>query len=75
MYMCLCQGLTESGVRRVVQSLAQAGVSAEDALHEDSMIDALGLESEECCGQCAREIDRFIDFASNEWYRLEVITR
>jgi bacterioferritin-associated ferredoxin len=75
MYMCLCRDLTESGVRGVVQDLAQSGVSSEDVLAEETMIEALGLDGNDCCGQCAREIDRFIDLASNEWFRLAVVTR
>jgi bacterioferritin-associated ferredoxin len=75
MYMCLCRDLTDSGVRGAVQSLARSGVPREDALHEETMIDVLGLDGPECCGQCAREIDRFIDLASEEWYRLEVVVR
>lgn len=67
MYMCLCRDLTESGVRGIVQALVDEGNSPDDVLDEDSLIEVLGLDEDTCCGQCAREIDRFIDLASQEW--------
>lgn len=67
MYMCLCKDLTESGVQDVLHDLAKQGVSLDEALDEESLIDSLGLETDVCCGQCAREIDRFVEFAERVW--------
>ncbi|MBI3973484.1 MAG: (2Fe-2S)-binding protein [Chloroflexi bacterium] len=48
MYVCLCKGLTESDVEACVR----AGSTTPEAL-----IAALGLDGDDTCGRCAREID------------------
>jgi bacterioferritin-associated ferredoxin len=70
MYLCLCRNLTESGFRRVIQSFVQSGASPSEVLNEETLIDALGLDDDECCGQCAKAIDRFVDLARREWAAL-----
>ena len=55
MYMCICKALTESDVRRVVH---QGATTAEE------LISGLGLQDAVCCGRCAREVDRYVTFAS-----------
>ncbi len=55
MYMCICKALTESDVRRVVH---QGATTAE------ALIAGLGLHDAVCCGRCAREVDRYVSFAS-----------
>ena len=55
MYVCLCKGLTESDVRRLAQS---SGREAE------ALSTALGLEDDDCCGRCARNIEQLVGMAS-----------
>ena len=55
MYVCLCKGLTESDVRRAAQSCE---------LDPDSLVKKLGLDHEDCCGRCLRNIHQLITIAS-----------
>ena len=54
MYLCLCKGLTESDVQRVCQSQA----------NPDSLVSTLGLDDEDCCGRCVRNIEEFLSVSS-----------
>ena len=58
MYVCLCRGLTESDVRQV----ALAGMVA-----AESLFDAFGLEDEECCGRCAKNIHELVSIATGNF--------
>ncbi len=60
MYVCLCKGLTESDIRRVTQSEQQAGQCDEDRLAQ-----ALGIDDEECCGRCVKNICRLMTIAAD----------
>jgi bacterioferritin-associated ferredoxin len=51
MYLCLCKGLTESDVQRLCQKKAQS---------PDALVNTLGLEDDDCCGRCARNIYEFV---------------
>jgi bacterioferritin-associated ferredoxin len=55
MYVCLCKAITESDVR-------QAGRSG--ATTAAALIGALGLDSDECCGLCILDMDRFVALAA-----------
>lgn len=55
MYVCLCKGLTESDIRRLAQS------SAREA---EALTTALGLQDDDCCGRCARNIEELVAMAS-----------
>jgi bacterioferritin-associated ferredoxin len=54
MYVCLCKGVTEARVRQV----ASAGSTTAETL-----IDALGLADKQCCGRCARNIQKLVVIA------------
>ena len=54
MYACICLAITEARVKDV----GRAGTVAPSAL-----IDALGLKDRNCCGRCARQLDRFVTLA------------
>lgn len=60
MYVCLCKGLTESDVRRVTLSEQAAG-----RLDEDRLAQALGIDDEECCGRCVKNICRLMTMAGD----------
>ena len=51
MYVCLCKGLTEADVQRVVQ---------DGQLELQGLITALNLDDDDCCGRCARNITELI---------------
>ena len=55
MYVCLCKGLTESDIQRV----GQAGI-----VEAEKLVAALGLNDDECCGRCARDIQELMDLAT-----------
>jgi bacterioferritin-associated ferredoxin len=55
MYVCLCKGLTESDVL----SVAHSGKYGPEALKA-----ALGLDDEDCCGRCARNIQELVTIAT-----------
>jgi bacterioferritin-associated ferredoxin len=61
MYVCLCKGLVEADVQRA----ARAGYVAAEAL-----ISCLGLDDDDCCGRCAREIDTFVELIA-DWQPLK----
>jgi bacterioferritin-associated ferredoxin len=67
MYMCLCRGLTEPDVKCTAQTLAEYREALDENALEDSLISMLGLDARDACGQCAREIDRFVAVAVSEW--------
>jgi bacterioferritin-associated ferredoxin len=55
MYLCLCKGLTESDVQRVCERVQ---------VNPDTMVSALGLDDEDCCGRCARNIEEFVTLST-----------
>jgi bacterioferritin-associated ferredoxin len=57
MYVCLCKGLTESEVRRV----GEAGL-----VDSSSLVERFGLDDDECCGRCARNIHELVALASGQ---------
>jgi len=54
MYVCLCRAITD----RRVRELGRAGVTSPPGL-----IEALGLDDEECCGYCMHHIERMVEIA------------
>jgi len=56
MYVCLCKGLTESDVQQV----ARHGKVCPDTLKA-----CFGLEDEDCCGRCAKNIHELVALANN----------
>lgn len=71
MYMCLCKGLSESDIKWLIRTLAQSEVPAEEVLEEDTLASVLGLDDDDACGQCARDMDRFMALATAEWTRVD----
>jgi bacterioferritin-associated ferredoxin len=57
MYVCLCNAITESQVKRA----AQQGIITAEAL-----IEHLKLDDPECCGYCIKHIDFFVEIAEGE---------
>jgi bacterioferritin-associated ferredoxin len=57
MYVCLCKGLTESDV----QQAARHGKVCPDTLKT-----CFGLEDEDCCGRCAKNIHELVAIANSE---------
>lgn len=55
MYVCLCKGLTESDV----QEAARGGKVCPDTLKM-----CFGLEDEDCCGRCAKNIHQIVEIAT-----------
>jgi bacterioferritin-associated ferredoxin len=55
MYVCLCKGLAESDIHRAAQC---AGA------HPEGLIEALGLEDDDCCGRCVENIRELVTIAS-----------
>jgi bacterioferritin-associated ferredoxin len=51
MYICLCKGLTESDVQQLCQKTAPTA---------DALATCLGLDDDDCCGRCARNIEEFL---------------
>jgi len=60
MYICLCRGIAESDVCR----LGRAGVVSAEAL-----ADNLGIDSDECCGRCLKNMADLAALAQGEWIR------
>ena len=56
MYVCLCKGLTESDV----QQAARHGKVCPDTLKT-----CFGLEDEDCCGRCAKNIQELVAIANS----------
>jgi bacterioferritin-associated ferredoxin len=56
MYVCLCKGLTESDV----QQAARHGKVCPDTLKT-----CFGLEDEDCCGRCAKNIHELVAIANS----------
>jgi len=56
MYVCLCKGLTESDV----QQAARNGKVCPDTLKT-----CFGLEDEDCCGRCAKNIHELVAIANS----------
>jgi bacterioferritin-associated ferredoxin len=54
MYACVCLAISESQVRDV----GRMGIVAPSAL-----VEVLGLEDENCCGRCARQVDKIVTLA------------
>ena len=57
MYVCLCNAITESQVKRA----GQEGITSAGAL-----IEHLKLNDEDCCGYCIKHIDFFVEIAEGE---------
>lgn len=57
MYICLCNGITESDVREA----GRAGVVTPCQLKS-----RFGLKQNGCCGRCARNIHEFVDLARSQ---------
>lgn len=55
MYVCLCKGLKETDIR-------QASLSG--LVNAESAIAAFGLDDEDCCGRCARNIHELVAIAA-----------
>ena len=56
MYICLCKGISESKIRE----LGLAGICSPDALAR-----TLGLEEEDVCGRCLRNIEALTALATH----------
>lgn len=56
MYVCLCKGLTESDVQ-------QAAVNGN--VCPDTLKACFGLEDEDCCGRCAKNIHELVAIANS----------
>jgi bacterioferritin-associated ferredoxin len=56
MYVCLCKGLTESDVQQV----ARAGKVCPETLKT-----CFGLDDEDCCGRCAKNIHELLAIAND----------
>jgi bacterioferritin-associated ferredoxin len=56
MYVCLCKGLTESDV----QQAALTGQVCPETLKM-----CFGLEDEDCCGRCAKNIHELVAIANS----------
>jgi bacterioferritin-associated ferredoxin len=56
MYVCLCKGLTESDV----QQAARTGQVCPETLKM-----CFGLEDEDCCGRCAKNIHELVAIANS----------
>lgn len=57
MYICLCKGITESKV----QELGRSGFITPEKLASE-----LGINKEDCCGRCIRDIEFILMLARNE---------
>jgi bacterioferritin-associated ferredoxin len=55
MYICLCKGLTESDVQRLCRKTAPT---------TDTLATCLGLDDDDCCGRCARNIEEFLSLTT-----------
>jgi len=56
MYLCLCQGITDSDVR-------EAG---RDGITRPCQLKAkFGLKQRGCCGRCSKHIDEFVQIAAS----------
>jgi bacterioferritin-associated ferredoxin len=55
MYICLCNGITES----MVKGLAQRSICPEELACK------LGVDKDNCCGKCLRNIRSIASSASN----------
>ena len=55
MYVCLCKGLTEADVERVVHG---------NQLGPEGLIRALKLDDDDCCGRCVKNVHELIALAS-----------
>jgi bacterioferritin-associated ferredoxin len=57
MYVCLCNAITESEVRKA----GQDGV-----IDADGLVRLFDLDNEDCCGYCIKHIDFFVEIAEGE---------
>jgi len=57
MYVCLCKGLREADVRQV----ALAGM-----VTAETVVAAFGLDDEDCCGRCARNVYDLVAIATGK---------
>ena len=55
MYVCLCKGLKENDIRQAASS---------GLVNAESAITAFGLDDEDCCGRCARNIHELVAIAT-----------
>ena len=57
MYVCLCKGLREADIRQI----ALNGMGS-----TETVVKTLGLDDEDCCGRCARNIYELVALACGE---------
>lgn len=55
MYVCLCKGLKEADIRQVTLN---------GMLNAETVIKTFGLDDEDCCGRCARNIYELVALAT-----------
>jgi bacterioferritin-associated ferredoxin len=55
MYLCLCKGLTEFDVQQLCQKTAPRA---------EALASSLGLDDDDCCGRCARNIQEFLSLST-----------
>ncbi len=60
MYVCLCKGLAESDIHRAIQY---------GGTHPDHLITTLGLEDDDCCGRCVKNIHELVEIASTNCFQ------
>ena len=56
MYLCLCQGITDSNVREAGRN----GITTPCQLKTK-----FGLKQRGCCGRCSKNIDEFVQIAAS----------
>ena len=56
MYLCLCQGITDSDVREA----GRGGITMPCQLKAK-----FGLKQRGCCGRCSKNIDEFVQIAAS----------
>ena len=57
MYVCLCNAITESQVKRA----GQDGIT-----NPHELIEKFNLNDDACCGYCRKNIDFFVEIAEGE---------
>lgn len=56
MYVCLCKGLTETDVQQVMRG---------GQVCPETLKMCFGLEDEDCCGRCAKNIQELVAVANS----------
>jgi bacterioferritin-associated ferredoxin len=57
MYLCLCKGIRECDLRCAVRDRCPA---------PQHLITTFGLDDEDCCGRCAKNIEEWVALARTE---------